>query len=81
MMYFTKKQGNRHVYDPEQIWAYEGCILPGGRIIVGRWWDPTVGVPCVQSGPFIWWNVDRSTALPPITEDEAHRFFEHGPPL
>jgi hypothetical protein len=25
---------------PEQdnLWAYEGVVLPGGRIILGRWW-------------------------------------------
>jgi hypothetical protein len=24
--------------DSENHWAYEGVVLPGGRIIVGRWW-------------------------------------------
>ena len=22
------------------IWAYEGIVLPGGKIMVGRWWNP-----------------------------------------
>lgn len=22
------------------LWAYEGVMLPGGRVIVGRWWSP-----------------------------------------
>jgi len=22
----------------DDLWAYEGVVLPGGRIIVGRWW-------------------------------------------
>lgn len=24
--------------DGENLWAYEGVVLPGGRIMVGRWW-------------------------------------------
>ena len=24
--------------DSDNLWAYEGVVLPGGRIIVGRWW-------------------------------------------
>jgi hypothetical protein len=22
----------------DDLWAYEGVVLPGGRIVVGRWW-------------------------------------------
>jgi hypothetical protein len=22
----------------DNLWAYEGVVLPGGRIILGRWW-------------------------------------------
>jgi hypothetical protein len=25
-------------FDSDNLWAYEGVVLPGGRIIVGRWW-------------------------------------------
>jgi hypothetical protein len=25
-------------WDEENLWAYEGVVLPGGRIILGRWW-------------------------------------------
>lgn len=24
--------------EPDNLWAYEGVVLPGGRIILGRWW-------------------------------------------
>lgn len=24
--------------DEDNLWAYEGVVLPGGRIILGRWW-------------------------------------------
>ena len=24
--------------DQDNLWAYEGVVLPGGRIILGRWW-------------------------------------------
>jgi hypothetical protein len=29
--------------DMEALWAYEGVVLPGGRIILGRWWSPDDG--------------------------------------
>ena len=43
-------------------WAYEGVMLPGGQMIVGRWWAPDTMRPGVNvySGPFIYWNVDSS---------------------
>lgn len=28
------------VTEDDGLWAYEGVILPGGRVIVGRWWHP-----------------------------------------
>lgn len=45
--------------DWDALWAYEGVVLPGGRIVVGRWWNPAAGVGEDQySGPFILWCVD-----------------------
>ncbi|ORY07802.1 hypothetical protein BCR34DRAFT_489227 [Clohesyomyces aquaticus] len=35
----------------DNLWAYEGVVLPGGRIIIGRWWLD-------YSGPFIFWAVE-----------------------
>ncbi len=26
--------------DEEALWAYEGVVLPGGQMMVGRWWSP-----------------------------------------
>ena len=26
----------------DNLWAYEGVVLPGGRIILGRWWYASV---------------------------------------
>jgi hypothetical protein len=66
-------------YDPSQVWAYEGCVLPGGRIIVGRWWDLTAdhsNPVHIFGGPFIWWNVDSSVAEPPISLEEALEFLD-----
>lgn len=77
----TKDQDGFDVYDPQQVWAYEGCVLPGGSVIVGRWWDaradPTSGD--VNSGPFLWWNVDRSAANVPIEATEALDFLDSLP--
>lgn len=53
-------------YDPASCWAYEGIVLPGGQMILGRWWSPLhsdgEGAIC---GPFIFWNVRK-----PDEEDE-----------
>ena len=43
-------------------WAYEGCVLPGGRIIVGQWWSIENGQALNNSGPFILWNIDEACA-------------------
>lgn len=78
MQFYTKVENGQHVYDPNQVWAYEGCVLPGGRIIVGRWWDAVAELdnPNINSGPFIWWNVDRSGATKPIEKTEAFDFLD-----
>lgn len=56
MKYYYDDQG--HI-DMQALWAYEGVMLPGGKIMVGRWWCPTDGVGAnMYSGPFILWNVD-----------------------
>jgi hypothetical protein len=73
-------------YDPCNVWAYEGCVLPGGRIIVGRWWDLTAdprNPVNIFGGPFIWWNVDNSAAEPPISSEEALEFLDsiHDPSM
>ncbi|TAQ86739.1 hypothetical protein B7494_g4941 [Chlorociboria aeruginascens] len=47
-------------YNPEDVWAYEGCVLPGNRVIVGRWWNAKGSTDREsQGGPFIWWNVEN----------------------
>jgi len=58
----------------EKSWAYEGVVLPGGKIMVGRWWaalenrvDPADLEPGedvswyerLTTGPFMFWCVDR----------------------
>jgi len=38
-------------YPTTNIWAYEGVVLPGNQIIVGRWWYPDpneVGIVSAQ---------------------------------
>ncbi len=41
-------------------WAYEGVVLPGGKIILGRWWSPMGDdQERICMGPFIFWEVDR----------------------
>lgn len=45
--------------DLDALWAYEGVVLPGGEIILGRWWCANDGMgESMYSGPFILWCVD-----------------------
>ena len=40
-------------------WAYEGVVLPGGKIVLGRWWSPLdEGGEREWMGPFVFWNVE-----------------------
>lgn len=53
---FEHHGGNVVVDD--YCWAYEGVVLPGGKLIMGRWWSPTDETEeRVSVGPFIFWNV------------------------
>lgn len=57
--------------DDEDMWAYEGVVIPGGRVIVGRFWRPLEENPRrgvgevgyvgegLYSGPFVFWCVDE----------------------
>ncbi|KAI6708363.1 hypothetical protein JHW43_009103 [Diplocarpon mali] len=79
MKFYTQVDQNEdHVYDSAQVWAYEGVVLPGGRIIVGRWWPARDDPNNVDttSGPFIWWNVDRGGTTDLIEEQEAFKFLD-----
>lgn len=50
---------NTGAIDHDALWAYEGVVLPGGQIILGRWWSPYEGTgEEMYSGPFILWCVD-----------------------
>ena len=59
MKYWRDSFGN---IDPTELWAYEGVVLPGGQIIIGRWWYPSPD-PDPLSGPFILWNIDTPALL------------------
>ncbi|KAF2271401.1 uncharacterized protein EI97DRAFT_283724 [Westerdykella ornata] len=60
--------------DTDDLWAYEGVVLPGGRIILGRWWnaspDPNHPDYGCNSGPFIWWAVDYLDSVS-VAEDNS----------
>ncbi|KNG51475.1 hypothetical protein TW65_01490 [Stemphylium lycopersici] len=54
--------------DHDNLWAYEGAVLPGGRIILGRWWFASnTHQPYEYNGPFILWAVDE----PELDEEDA----------
>lgn len=82
-MFCTRKQLGMEVYDQNGAWFYEGLVLPGGAMIVGRWYNRIGYAPGVslqfgnfQSGPFLWWNVDRCDSTRPIDLEEAFVFFD-----
>lgn len=57
MKYFVDEDTGE--LDDVALWAYEGVVLPGGQVMLGRWWSPADGTGRNQySGPFILWNVD-----------------------
>ncbi|KAK3110233.1 hypothetical protein LTR53_015673, partial [Teratosphaeriaceae sp. CCFEE 6253] len=57
MKYFEDPDSG--VVDEEALWAYEGVVLPGGEMMLGRWWSPGDGTGEEQySGPFVLWCVD-----------------------
>lgn len=59
MKYYKNKDTD--VIDDNSLWAYEGVVLPGGKIIVGRWWRAGVhddDEDEFYSGPFILWCID-----------------------
>lgn len=37
MKYFEDGEGG---WDNNALWAYEGVVLPGGQVMLGRWWSP-----------------------------------------
>lgn len=49
-----------HNIDGISLWAYEGVMLPGGKVLIGRWWSPddNAGTYDEYSGPSIMWRVD-----------------------
>lgn len=45
----------------DNLWAYEGVVLPGGKFIIGRWWyaSDEVDITNDYNGPFILWAVEE----------------------
>ena len=51
-------QHQQHFLLDERCWCYEGVVLPGGKIVLGRWWHPFEDPEERRSlGPFVFWNV------------------------
>lgn len=47
-----------NIHEDSPHWAYEGVVLPGGHMMLGRWWNPMEqSGKRVCTGPFIFWNV------------------------
>jgi hypothetical protein len=45
--------------DLTSLWAYEGVVLPGGEMMIGRWWKAQNGEDEeMYSGPFLMWCMD-----------------------
>jgi hypothetical protein len=52
-----EEEYDQNVPDKDDLWAYEGVVLPGGRLMFGRWWfanadpdDPSYVSRCCFSG-------------------------------
>jgi len=55
--FFGTSEDDYDIEIDEQTWAYEGIVLPGGAMILGRWWSPLDDEHRRCTGPFIFWNV------------------------
>ncbi|MCJ1269711.1 hypothetical protein MMC22_009603 [Lobaria immixta] len=56
--------GTSIALDDNNYWAYEGVVLPGGMMILGRWWSPMDDrTERLSIGPFIFWNVPNQRLL------------------
>lgn len=41
----------------EKCWAHEGLVLPGGMIMLGRWWSPIDETgEDLETGPWMYWK-------------------------
>ena len=50
-------------------WAYEGVVLPGGMVMLGRWWSPMDEHEArTCTGPFVFWNVEDRVEGPDFSE-------------
>ncbi|KXT02752.1 hypothetical protein AC578_5441 [Pseudocercospora eumusae] len=65
MKYYEQNDGT---VDTTSLWAYEGVYLPGGQIIVGRWWSPlsVANGGDMYCGPFLLWCTDNHE-VPAVT--------------
>ncbi|OCL01286.1 hypothetical protein AOQ84DRAFT_404160 [Glonium stellatum] len=71
MKHFHDENG---VTDSDYLWAYEGVVLPGGQMILGRWWgvDEDASAHEIYSGPFIFWNVEDCQGMYEETDTEEY---------
>jgi hypothetical protein len=78
MKYLPDEEGN-YGFGHTSGWAYEGCVLPGNEIMLGRWWrvepDPAQQEPA-YSGPFIFWRVEGSAEDKVKKATDAVKFLE-----
>jgi hypothetical protein len=77
MMKYLPDHTGYYGLDHTQFWAYEGCVLPGGQIILGRWWSaihPDLEDGGKYCGPFVFWCVDGTAEDKLQTVDDAVRF-------
>lgn len=62
---FVKSLPNRD--ERSTYWAYEGIVIPGGEIMMGRWWNPLagdIGDGGTYCGCWAFWNTDDLDHVP-----------------
>jgi hypothetical protein len=79
--FYMKNMSGDLIHNPDDVWVYEGCVLPGGAVIAGRWWhqtsDPNDSLS--STGPFIWWNVERCDGNFYVSKEAVDKFLEETP--
>ncbi|KZF26360.1 hypothetical protein L228DRAFT_235443 [Xylona heveae TC161] len=84
LKYYPAENGE---FNEADIECYEGVVIPGGQIIIGRWFYPEwernlvtgefrlIDGVLSESGPFLWWTVEEAkntvTAAAPPNADAS----------
>lgn len=63
MVKLMPDENGQYTPDGTNHWLYEGIVIPGGQIMLGRWWNgdsDDAGDGQSYCGPFLFWCVEEA---------------------